>query len=91
MAKHRVVCLSAVANPFDPIKEEDSWRAYDNQLVIAGIIPLGCEQYLARIANIDDSMSEPEVAAEIERAVDEIVRANPCNDYKKVVAEVDED
>ena len=91
MAKQRVVCLSATANPFDPFTEEDSWRAYDNQLVIAGIIPLGCEEYEARIANIDDSMSEPEFLAERERAIDDIVRANPFNDYKKVVAEVDDD
>lgn len=91
MAKKRIVCLSATANPFNPINEEASWRAYDNQLVIAGIIPLGCEEYLARVVNTDESMSEPEEAAEIERAIDEIVKANPFNDYKKVVVEVDED
>lgn len=91
MAKKRVVCLSAVANPFDPFTQEDSWRAYDNQLVIAGIIPLGCEEYLARVVSSDDSMSEPEIEAEIESAIDDIVRIDPCKSYKKVVGEVDED
>ena len=91
MAKHRVVCLSAVANPFDPFTQENSWRAYDNQLVLAGIIPLGCEEYQARIAETDDDMSEPEYIAECERAIDAIVQADPLNCYKKVVAEVDDD
>lgn len=91
MAKKRVVCLSATANPFNPITQESSWRAYDNQLVIAGIIPLGCEEYLARVAVTDDYMSEPELLAEIERAIDDIVRVDPCGSYKKVVVEVDDD
>jgi hypothetical protein len=83
--------LSAVKNPFDPILQESSWRAYDNQLVIAGIIPLGCEEYTARIAQTDKFMSDPEIEAEIERAVDDIVRVDPINCYKKVVCEVEDD
>ena len=91
MAKKRLVCLTAVKNPFNPFTEDASWRAYDNQLVIAGIIPLGCEEYEARIAETDDSMSEPELIAERERAVDDIVHADPLNCYKKFVYETDED
>ena len=90
MAKHRVARLSATANPIDPFTQENSWRAYDNLLVLAGIIPLGCDEYFARIVETNDSMSEPEYLAECERAIDAIVEADPLNSYKKVVAEVDD-
>jgi hypothetical protein len=44
--------------------------------------------YLARIANISEEMSDEETNAEINRAIDEILRLNPLPIYKKAFRKV---
>ena len=73
--------LTTIDNPFDPFEEFTSWFLFD---VEKGYNT--CSR-LARIANISDELSEKEVDEEIERAIDEIIRYDLMNIYKKVKRE----
>ena len=70
--------LTTFDNPFDPFEQFTSWFLFD---IEKGYYTC---QYLARIANLSDDMSQKEVDEEIERAIDEIIQYNPLNIYKKV-------
>lgn len=74
--------LSTVDNPFDPFDDFTSWRRYDEEKGY-----YSCN-YLARIANVADDMSQKEEDEEIERAIDEIVLRNPLGIYKKVKKDI---
>ena len=73
--------LTTIDNPFDPFEEFTSWFLFD---VEKGYNT--CSR-LARIANISDELSEKEVDKEIERAIDEIIKYDFMNIYKKVKRE----
>ena len=70
--------LTTVDNPFDPFEQFASWLLFDKEKGYNS-----CE-YLARIANTSDELSEKETDAEIERAIDEIIKYDFTNKYKKV-------
>ncbi len=70
--------LTTLDNPFDPFEQFTSWFLFD---VEQGYYTCN---YLARIANTNDEMSQKEKDIEIERAIDEIILYNPLNIYKKV-------
>ena len=71
--------LTTIDNPFDPFEQFDSWFMFD---VEKGYY--SCSR-LARIARISDDMSSAEVDEEIERAIDEIIKYDFMNIYKKAV------
>ena len=73
--------LTTIDNPFDPFEQFTSWFLFD---VEKGYNT--CSR-LARIANISDELSEKEVDEEIERAIDEIIKYDFMNIYKKVKRE----
>ena len=75
MAKYM---LTTNDNPFDPYKEFDSWFMFD---VDKGYNSCGL---LDRVARTSDSLTEGENDAEIERAIDEIIKYDPLNIYQKV-------
>lgn len=70
--------LTTFDNPFDPFTQFDSWFAFD---VEKGYY--SCSR-LARIAKLSDDLSEKEVDEETERAIDEIIKYDFTNSYKKV-------
>lgn len=70
--------LTTIDNPFDPFEQFTSWFLFD---VEKGYY--SCSR-LARIANLSDELSEKEVDEEIERAIDEIIKYDFRNIYKKV-------
>lgn len=70
--------LTTFDNPFDPLQKFDDWFRFDEE---KGYHTCA---YLARIAQINDEMSDEEVLQEIERAIDEIVKYDFMNIYKKV-------
>ena len=74
--------LTTFDNPFDPFDDFNSWWLFD---VEKGYNTCG---YLDRIAKVTDDMTQKEVNAEIERAIDEIILYNPLNIYKKVQRQV---
>ncbi len=70
--------LTTVDNPFDPFEQFSSWFLYD---VEKGYNSCG---YLGRVARTSTQFSEEENNREIERAIDEIIKYDFLNIYKKV-------
>ena len=73
------VTLTTIDNPFDPFDQFDSWINFDMEKGYNSCA------YLARIAFTSDSLSDAENMQEVERAIDEIIRYDFMNIYKKVV------
>lgn len=73
-----MVALSTVDNPYNPFSQFPQWFLYD--------IEKGYNScaYLDRIAKTSNSMTDEENAEEIERAIDEIIKYDPLNQYIKV-------
>lgn len=78
----RCCALTTFDNPFDPIDEFDSWFQIDIQ---KGYNSCG---YLSRIAKTSSRLTDEENDREIERAIDEIIKYDPMNIYRKVVKDV---
>ena len=74
--------LTTFDNPFDPFDDYASWLTFDAEK------GYGTCSYLARIARTSDELSDEENDTEVERAIDEIIKLDPFNRYKKVVREV---
>ena len=72
------VMLTTYDNPFNPFEQFSSWFLFD---VEKGYNTCS---YLARIANLSDEMSQEEEDEEVERAIDEIIKYDFMNIYKKV-------
>lgn len=70
--------LTTIDNPFDPFEDFDKWFLFD---VDHGYNSCG---FLARIAKVSDQMTEKEIEEEKERAIDEIIKNDFLNIYKKV-------
>ena len=73
------VMLTTIDNPFDPFEQFDSWLRFDMDKGYNSC------SYLARIAKTSDQLTEKENAKELERAIDEIIKYDFLNLYKKVV------
>lgn len=74
--------LTTSDNPYDPFEEFALWNMFDIEKGYKS-----CE-YLMRIANISDDMTQIEIDIELERAMDEIVALNPLGIYVKKVRQV---
>ena len=70
--------LTTSDNPYDPFEQFTEWFLFD---VEKGYNSCA---YLARIARTSDQLSDYENNCEIERAIDEIIKYDPMNVYKKV-------
>jgi hypothetical protein len=70
--------LTTFDNPYDPFEQFDSWYMFDQDK------GYNTCSYLARIARNSDQLSEEENDLEIERAIDEIIKYDFRNIYKKV-------
>ena len=70
--------LTTFDNPFDPFEQFDSWFLFDTEKGYNSCA------YLARVARTSDQLSDKENETEIERAIDEIIKYDFMNIYKKV-------
>jgi hypothetical protein len=70
--------LTTFDNPFDPFEQFQSWFLFDVEKGYNSC------SYLARIAKLSDDLSQNEIDEEIERAIDEIIKYDFMNIYKKV-------
>ena len=75
--------LTLIDNPFDYFTDFRNWRKFDIEYSQKNNTLLCCE-YLARIAELTDDMTQKERDQEIERAIDEILLYDFMNVYKKV-------
>lgn len=74
--------LTTVDNPFDPFEQFPSWFMFD---VEKGYNTCGL---LMRIAHVSNELSSKEIDEELERAMNEIIKYDFTNTYKKVCKEV---
>jgi hypothetical protein len=72
------VMLTTFDNPYDPFEQFNSWNMFDIEKKYNT-----CE-YLGRIARTSDQLSDEENDIEVERAIDEIIKYDFRNIYKKV-------
>ena len=77
--------LTTFDNPFDPFEDFTSWFMFD---VEKGYNTCS---YLARIAEVSDDMTQKEIDEETERAIDEIIKYDVRNIYKKITKEIVDD
>lgn len=70
--------LTTIDNPFDPFDQFEQWYMFD--------LDKGYNScsYLDRVSHTSDQLSEEENDREIERAIDEIIKYDFMNIYKKV-------
>ena len=73
--------LTTIDNPFDPFTQFEQWFLFDVEKGYNSC------SYLARIAKTSDQFTEDENDKEIERAIDEIIKYDFMNIYKKVTKE----
>lgn len=70
--------LTTFDNPYDPFKQFTSWFLFDVEKGYNSC------SYLGRIAKTSDQFSDEENDKEVERAIDEIIKYDFRNIYKKV-------
>lgn len=73
--------LTTFDNPFDPFEQFTSWFLFDEEKGYHST------SYLGRIARTSEQLSDVENEIEIERAIDEIIKYDFRNIYKKVKQE----
>ena len=76
--------LTTIDNPFDPFEQFTSWLLFDKEK------GHNCCEVLDRIANITDEMTQKEINEETERAIDQIIKYDFLNKFKKVKKELKE-
>ena len=72
------VAITTIDNPFNPFEQFTSWFMFD---VEKGYY--SCSK-IARIAKFSDDMSQKEIDEENERAIDELIKYDFLDVYKKV-------
>ena len=70
--------ITTVDNPYNPFEQFDKWFLFDEEK------GYHTTSYLGRIARTSDQLSDEENAKEVERAIDEIIKNDFLNIYKKV-------
>ena len=74
--------LTTFDNPFDPFEQFDSWYMFDMDKGYCSC------SYIDRIARTSDQLTEEENDREIERAIDEIIKYDFMNIYKKFTKQI---
>ena len=74
--------LTTFDNPYNPFEQFASWFLFDTEKGYNSC------SYLGRIARTSDQLSEIEYDSEVERAIDEIIKYDFRNIYKKVKQQV---
>lgn len=73
--------ITTIDNPYDPIDDFDSWYQFDMSKNYNSCA------LLDRLALTSDQFTDEENQREIERAIDEIIKYDVLNIYKKVKKE----
>ena len=78
----RKCALTTVDNPYNPFEQFTSWFLFDEEKGYHS------SSYLGRISRTSDQLSDEENNQEIERAIDEIIKYDFTNIYRKVIQQV---
>lgn len=78
----KVYALTTKDNPYDPFDQWNAWFNFDMQKKYNSC------GLLARIAEIDDSMTEEEKQTEFDRAIRQILKYDFENLYRRVEKDV---
>lgn len=78
VVKDRLVAITTFDNPFNPFTQFTEWLLFDKEKGYNT-----CE-YLARIAKIEDNLSQQEYNRAVEQAIDSMIETDPFNIYKKI-------
>lgn len=70
--------LTTIDNPYNPFEQFALWLMFDEEKGYHSV------SYLGRIARTSEQLSEEENDREVERAIDEIIKYDFQNIYKKV-------
>ncbi len=76
--ENQVCMITTFDNPYDPFTQFRKWFLFDTSK------GYNTSAYLARIARTSDELNDEENNQEIERAIDEIIKFDFRNIYKKV-------
>lgn len=82
MDKEYQVAITTFDNPYDPFEQFNLWFLFD---VEKGYNTCS---YLGRTVKLFEGMTQKEEDQEVERAIDEIIKYDIANIYKKVRREV---
>lgn len=74
--------LTTFDNPYNPFEQFASWFLFDTEKGYNSC------SYLGRISRTSDQLSEVENDLEVERAIDEIIKYDFRNIYKKVTRQI---
>jgi|GEM_PF-1235069 len=77
--EERVVAITTIDNPYDPIDEFDDWYRFD---VDNGY---NTSQSIARLSSSRTDLSSNEIDSDNERAIDRLIEIDPLMIYKKIV------
>lgn len=77
-ANDRLVAITTFDNPFNPFTQFTEWLLFDKEKGYNT-----CE-YLARIAKVEDNLSQQEYNRAVEQAIDSMIETDPFNIYKKI-------
>lgn len=78
----KIVALTTSDNPYSPFDEFDKWFMFDNDHGYNSC------SYLARIAKTSDALTPQENDTVLEEAIDDIIRLDFSEIYRKVYKEV---
>lgn len=70
--------ITTIDNPYDPFEQFVLWDLFDKEK------GYNANQKVARLLNIDESMTEREMLIECERAIDRLIEIDFTNTYVKV-------
>lgn len=85
--KNRIIALSTIDNPYNPITDFDRWYVTDLQLAIKNDRRDTCS-LLAALCKNSYKLSDEENKKENEETINRIIINDPLNVYIKVVKEV---
>ena len=74
--------LTTIDNPFNPFEQFVPWFLFDEEKGYHSCA------YLGRIARTSDQLTDAENDLEVERAIDEIIKYDFTNIYRKVIQQV---
>lgn len=90
--KSEACALTTFDNPYDPFTQFDAWYNFDinREYTHRDEMYVNCCSILDRYSTITDNMSEAEVNAAIESAIDDVIKYDVNNVYKKIKREIED-